>query len=152
MPTIDGAVRPTLRRFPDWPRRLDDFIRERRSQPYVYGSNDCGGWILDWIRAATGVDLMPGFDRPRSARAAARYLLSRGHRDVEGMALEVLGAPLASARLAGRGDVVSFVSGFEGEGAGERHLAIVTGVLAVTPGRDGVLWVPRPLWVSGWRI
>lgn len=135
-----------LTRRPDWPRRLDDFIRERRSRSYAYGRNDCGIWLLAWTQAATGVELLPGLVPPTSARAAARFLLARGHRDVEGLAFELLGAPLPSPRVAGRGDVVSF------EGAGERHLAIVTGAVAATPGRDTLLWVPRSLWKRGWKI
>lgn len=135
-----------LKRRPDWPRRLDAFIRERRSHPYVYGANDCGIWLLAWVAAATGIELLPGLTPPTTARAAARFLLARGHRDVAGLAVELLGPPLPTPKLAGRGDVVAFEQG------GDRHLAIVTGAAAATPGRDGILWVPRPLWQRGWKI
>lgn len=130
----------------DWPRRLDGFIRERRSRPYAYGTNDCGVWLLAWTLSATGVELLPGLVPPTTDRAAARFLLARGHRNIEGLATELLGPSLPSARLAGRGDMVSF------EGGGDRHLAIVTGVVAATPGRDELLWVPRALWKRGWKI
>lgn len=140
------SARLRASRRADWPRRLDGFVRERRSRPYAYGSNDCGIWLLAWTLEATGLDLLPGLVPPTTARAAARFLLARGHRDVEGLALELLGLPLPTARLAGRGDVISF------EADGDRHLAIVTGVVAATPGRDRLLWVPRPLWKLGWKI
>lgn len=143
------------RRFEDWPARLDRFIAERRSLPYAYGTNDCGVWVLDWARLATGVELMPGFVAPASARGYKRLLASRGHTGVEGLALEVLGLPLSSARRAGRGDVVSFEIDRPEDGiggAGERHLAIVTGVVAASPGLRGIVWVPRSLWKLGWKI
>lgn len=146
---------PVRGRRADWPARLDRFIGERRSLPYVYGRNDCGVWVLDWAREACGVELMPGFVPPTSARGYRRYLAGRRLHSIEGLALEVLGPPLSSSRLAGRGDVVSFAfdapeDGMGGEG--ERHLAIVTGVEAATPGRDHLVWVPRRLWKLGWKI
>lgn len=135
-----------LQRHPDWPQRLSAFIRDRRSVGYEYGTNDCGCLVLDAIAALTGAVLIPSADRPTSRAAAARFLVARGWGDVETMMTALLGPPLATPRLAGRGDVVSF------EAQGERHLALVAGTAAATPGRDGLLWVPRALWVNGWKV
>ncbi len=36
--------------------------------------------------------------------------------------------------------------------SGERHLAVVTGADAATPGPQGIVWVPRDQWINGWRV
>lgn len=135
-----------LKRFDDWPERLSAFIRERRTLPYAYGSNDCCTMVQDWVLLATGTDLMPGVVRPTSRIAGARFLLAGGFGDVEGLATRLIGAPLTSPSLAQRGDVVSFFAD------GEMHLAIVAGGNAVTPTEQGIGWVPRVLWVRGWKV
>lgn len=135
-----------LERFVDWPRRLSAFIEARRDTPYTYGSNDCGCFVLDGIRELTGVELLAPEQRPTSAAGALRFLVRNGYDDVEGMMTAMLGAPLATARLAQRGDVVSFEVG------NERHLALSTGPAAATPGRDKLLWAPCPLWCLAWKV
>lgn len=134
-----------LQRHPDWPAALAALLRERRTTPYVYGATDCGCLVLDAIEAMTGTVLISPADRPTSRVGAARFLLARGYGDVEGMMTALLGPALPTARLAGRGDVVSF------DAQGERHLAVCAGTSAATPGRDGLLWVPRALWLNGWK-
>lgn len=145
MSYINGTA-ASLRRREDWPNRLSSFLSARRHLPYAYGANDCAGWVLDWTLESTGVDLMPGVKRAESAVAAAKFLLSRGHRDIEGLAFEVLGSSLSSPRLARRGDIVSF------HADGEMHLAIVAGASAATPANEGLAWVPRAFWVNGWKL
>lgn len=135
-----------LRRRDDWPARLSAFVRAREHVPYVHGETDCACFCQAWIVEATGVDVMPGIDKPRSRIAAARFLVAGGFGDVEGLAAKVLGEPLPFPRLAGRGDIISF------EAEGERHLAVVVDADAATPGRDGILWVPRVAWINGWRV
>lgn len=135
-----------LRRFDDWPARLHAFVRARQSLPYVYGETDCASFAQAAILEMTGIDVMPGVVRPTSRIAAARFLLAGGYGDIEGLATELLGPPLESARLAGRGDIISF------EANGECHLGVVTGLDAATPGKDGILWVHRALWRRGWRV
>jgi hypothetical protein len=139
-----------LRRLDGWPSKLHAFIRERRNMPYEYGVNDCFWFAHGAILAMTSVDIMPGVVPPTSRIAAAKYLLSQGYGDVEDLVTIKLGAPLASTRLAGRGDVVSFTT--EQDAHRERHLAVVDGVGAITPGRDRLRWVPRVLWRAGWRV
>lgn len=135
-----------LQRHDDWPARLHAFVRSRASMPYVYGTNDCCCYVQAAILEMTGVDVMPGVVKPSSRVAAARFILSGGYGDVEGLVSRVLGPPLQTPRLAGRGDVISF------EEAGERHLGIVVGLDAATPARDGTIWVPRQIWRNGWRV
>lgn len=133
-------------RHSDWPRRLSALIRERRSLPYAYGHNDCFWFIHAAILGMTGADILPGVDRPASRYAAARFLVAGGYGDLEGLVTALLGPPLPTPKCAGRGDIVSFEHG------GERHLGLVTGTGAATPGRDGLLWVPRVLWRTGWQV
>jgi hypothetical protein len=142
--TIGAPAR--LCRVEDWPARLAGFLRERRSLPYAYGTNDCCTFVRDSVRAITGIDLMPGLRPPTTRRAGARFLLAGGYGDVEGLATRVLGAPLASPKLAGRGDIVSFWAD------DEMHLAVVAGLEAATPAQEGLAWVPRTLWRSGWKV
>lgn len=142
---VKASERRSLHRYPDWPQRLSAYVNERRSLPYVYGSNDCGSFVIDGIGALTGVDLLPNVVRPTSAVGAQRFLIVNGYGDVEGLMTALLGDPLPSPKLAQRGDVVSF------ESSGETHLALVVSSAAATPGRDGLLWVPRPMWRTGWK-
>lgn len=137
-----------LKRREDWPRRLHAFLRERRAQPYVYGSNDCFWFSHAAVMAMTDSDILPGVAPPMSRLAAARFLLARGYGDVEGLMTALVGPPRDSPKLMGRGDIVSFVNGE----SDQPHLAIVTGSSAATPGRDGILWVPRMMWRRGWRV
>lgn len=136
-----------FKRFEDWPRRLDGFVRERRNMPYEYGVNDCACFVRAWVLTATGVDLMPaGITLPNSTMSAVKFLLARGHDDMEGLATELLGAPLSTPKLAQRGDIISF------EGIGDKHLAVCIGVDAVTPGLNGLMRVLRQQWSQAWHI
>lgn len=135
-----------IQRLVYWPSRLSALIEARRHEPYAYGTTDCGCFVLDAILAVTGTDLVPPADRPTSRVGAARFLIARGYGDVESMMTALLGPALPTPKLAGRGDVVSF------EAKGERHLAVCAGTAAATPGRDGLLWVPRALWLAGWKV
>lgn len=139
-----------LRRLDDWPGRLHALMRQRRFVPYAYGSNDCFWFCQAAILAMTGTDILPGVDRPASRMAAARFLVAGGYGDIEGLVTFLLGPPLASPKLAGRGDIVSFEA--PRDPINERHLALVDGTGAATPGRDGLIWVPRVLWRRGWRV
>jgi hypothetical protein len=136
-----------LTRLPDWPARLSAFVSSRRDIPYAYGVNDCACFAQESVIALTGTDPLPGIERPKSWLGAARFLIANGWEDVEEMITAVLGPPLASPRLAQRGDIVSFASP-----GGERHLAVCTGGMAATPGGLGIEWVPLSEWRSAWKV
>lgn len=38
----------------NWPQLLQDFIESRRDEPFVFGSNDCFKFALDWFELVTG--------------------------------------------------------------------------------------------------
>lgn len=46
---------PTTRLL-DWHQFLTDLINERRTQPFIWGTNDCSLWAADAILSITGED------------------------------------------------------------------------------------------------
>lgn len=135
-----------MRRLPDWPSRLDGFIRERRSHPFVWGVNDCCTFAEGAVRAQTGVALLAGTARPATRFGAARFLLGRGHRDVAGLATELLGPSLRTPRLAQRGDVVCFFGGVADT------LGVCLGAHVCAPGASRLEFLPRSAIRIAWRV
>lgn len=43
-------------RHANWSRRLGDFLKERRSMPFAWGSNDCLAFAGAAVHALTGND------------------------------------------------------------------------------------------------
>lgn len=41
--------------------KLTKFLRHAASQEYQIGTWDCGFWLGDWVRAATGIDPIPDY-------------------------------------------------------------------------------------------
>jgi hypothetical protein len=129
-------------RAPDWPERLEAFLRARVDQPFAWGRQDCVTFAADAVMAMGCPDPIAdlrGWSNPRAAWRA----LDREH-----------GLPWALARryreqpigLAGRGDVGLIQSG--------RRLACVV-ILAgdcVGPGRDGLMLIPRADLISAYRV
>jgi hypothetical protein len=94
-----------VKRFEDWPRRLAAALEAARRQPFSWGEQDCALFAAGVVLAMTGADLAAAFRGRYATRAGAVALLgARG--GLEAVATEALGAPLANARLARRGDVV----------------------------------------------
>lgn len=145
MPLLTNAG-PSLVRLPDWQPRFSAFLRERRSLPYEYGVTDCACFAVDAVRVVTGTDLAPGVERPRSAIEGGRFLVAHGVRTIEELFAGTLGTPWEHLGQGRRGDLASFFA------AGETHMALVTGVAAVTPGPSGLVTVPSSLWRRAWRI
>lgn len=139
-----------MKRYEDWAKRLHALIRVRRHTPYSYGFNDCFWFAHAAVMAMTGTDILPGVTPPTSRMAAAKFLINNYSGDIEELLTARLGPPLATSRLAGRGDLVTFEPFYDP--FNERHIAVVDGRGAVTPGRDGLLWAPRVLWRSGWKV
>jgi hypothetical protein len=136
-----------LRRLDDWPSRLRAFIRSRRELPFAWGSNDCCTFAIGGgVEALTGVLLLPDVQRPTTELGAARFLLDRGHRDASGLATELLGEPLATPRLAQRGDVVALPAD---EGV---TLGICLGTDAAAPGPSGLVFAPLSCALKAWRV
>lgn len=103
-----------LLRFPDWPERLDAYLRTTREAPFAWGSNDCALRACDAVLAITGVDIAEDFRGRYTTRAGATRVMRR----LYGGNLETVAEKIAAARgmaevrpaLARRGDVVLFDS------------------------------------------
>lgn len=131
-------------RSADWPERLDAYIEARRNLPFAWGKQDCALFAVDWVREATGVDLIPHLRGSWHDEVSALRVLN----DVGGlrnMGEILLGAPISTA-FAGRGDlVVVDVTGRDG-------LGICLGATIAAPGEVGLTIVPRSLARLAWRV
>lgn len=136
-----------LTRLPDWKPRLARLVNDWRGLPYRYGETDCGCFMLAAVEAVTGVDLLPGVERPRHWIAAAKFFIARGWDDgVEDMMAALVGAGSEEVYGLLSGDVVSYEEG------GDLHLAVRVGDTALTPSIVGLRSVPSERWRKAWRI
>lgn len=134
------------RRREDWPLRLNAWLESIREKPFAWGVHDCVLGAADAVRMMTGVDPAAAFRGCYGTGfAASRILIEHG--GLEAMASAALGAPLASPRLAGRGDLVLVEAGIEGPA-----LAVVILADAAAPGPAGVTFVPMKDWRIAWRV
>ena len=134
-------------RHPDWPARLDAFLQQRRERPFRWGEHDCCLMALDWIEDATGVRLAEARGLYHDADGAAALLRERWDTgDLTALATLMLGPPLASPLLAGRGDLLAFRHG------GNVWLGLCAGPVGVAPGRRGLVTLPLSRAIYAWRI
>ena len=137
-----GAVR-----VPDWPARFDHFLAARRERPFQWGDHDCCLFALDWIEEATGRRLAEVRGLYCDADGAAALLRARwGTGDLTALATLMLGPPLASPLLAGRGDLLAFRHG------GNVWLGLCAGPVGVAPGKRGLVTLPLGRAVAAWRV
>ena len=137
-----GAVR-----HPDWPARFDHFLAARRERPFQWGDHDCCLFALDWIEEATGVRLAEVRGLYRDADGAAALLRQRwGTGDLIVVATSLLGEPLTTPLLAGRGDLLAFRHG------PHVWLGLCAGPVGVALGKRGLVTLPLSRTVSGWRV
>ncbi len=134
-------------RLPDWPARLDRFLAERRDRPFAWGGNDCCLFVLDWIAEATGTrPFDPRGQYHDQAEAAALLRKHWNTDDLTLVATDLLGQPLATPLLAGRGDVLAFQ---RDKGV---WLGLCVGSQGVAVGRRGLVTLPLSLAIYGWRV
>lgn len=130
----------------DWPLRLNAWLGEVRARPFAWGEFDCALGAAEAVLAMTGVDYAVEFRGAYfSKRDAVRLLAARG--GLEALVTQALGEPLATPKLAQRGDVVLVDSGAEGPA-----IAVVMGAEAAAPGPQGAVFVPMAQWQVGWRV
>ncbi len=147
-----------MKRFEDWPTRLDEFIESRRNQPFAWGSNDCCLFACDAVLAMTGEDLAADFRRKYSdARGAIQVLRDflKGIGDdaplVEALAVRVARIreiKEIAPRFAQRGDVVLFEDA-HGETLG---LVSLSGDDILAPGESELVRIPISSALRAWRI
>ena len=143
----------SLRRFDDWPARLDAFIAFRMNTPFAWGSNDCCLFAADAIVAMTGEDFAANNrGKFNSAYSALRFFRFRGPE----YGIAELAEELAALRgirevpplYAQRGDVMLL----------ERELGESLGIVSLhgtdiwAPGEEKLACVPFAQGLRAWRI
>ena len=141
-----------VRRFEDWPSRLDSFLESRRATPFSYGSHDCCLFAADAVLAITGVDPAASFrNRYKSAFGAMRRMREVcADATVWATARDVFGdlhLPEIDPLFAQRGDVV-LVS----HSAGESLAVIAPDGWPVAPDDIGWKRSDRAYALTAWRI
>lgn len=98
-----------LMRFPDWPERLDEFLRGRAATPFLWGKHDCCAFACDGVFVQCGVDPMKRARGKYKTERGALSWLRRNGGDLSAVA-DVLGEEAGlqkiSPLMAGRGHVV----------------------------------------------
>ncbi|MBS4049068.1 MAG: hypothetical protein KG075_22175 [Alphaproteobacteria bacterium] len=140
-----------LKRFDNWPALQASFIEQRRSIPIIWGQNDCVLFSLDQVAAITGLDAAADIrGKYNSAMGAARRMKALyGSPDLSVAATKFAarwgGIEIPTA-VCGRGDLVLHRSP-EGPALG-----VCVGRQFVSPGENGLVWLPMKLALRGWRV
>lgn len=139
-----------LKRFDDWPERLDIFIKQRMKMKFKWGGNDCCTFTADAIIAMTGKDIASSFRMKYNSRSgAARFILQYG--SLFGLACSVakdFNLKIMSGKRASRGDMVYIRS--ERDALGVMNLS-GDGAWFVTES-IGLSVAPVNLCIASWRI
>lgn len=123
-----------MKRFPDWEKRLYEFLESHSERPFEWGRRDCALFTCDAVLAMTGVDLAAECRGRYSTREEAESLL----RELSGGALEVYAAQVAERnalepiplQFARRGDVVLW----NAPGGWTLGIVGLDGIFALFPG------------------
>ena len=133
-----------LKRFEDWPRRLDAAIEGARKRPFSWGSHDCALFAADVVVALTGEDLAAyGRGHYDSAETALRMISAGG--GLAAIATKALGEPVPVPQ-ARRGDVV-LRCGEHGP-----SLGICLGARCAFTGFEGLVFVPLNECEQAWHV
>lgn len=138
-----------MKRFADWPARLNRFFEARELRPFAWGANDCSTFAADDVRELTGVDLLTDCS-PRWGDATEAGLTIRRERGLLGALNRRLGAPLQTPALAQRGDVL-LVRAPLAQGH-TRFVAVCDSDRWAAPGAGGLLRGPLAQAVKAWRV
>lgn len=92
-----------LKRFEDWPERLDNFLSQDFCFDWV--NLNCTLFVSDAVLAITGVDHASDYRDITSKKDMIDKMRS-SYGDIENATTEKLGKPLSSVNFAMRGDVV----------------------------------------------
>ena len=138
-------------RHPDWPSRLDRYVRSAQGKRFRRGRDDCALFACGAIAAMTGEDPGAWFrGRYRSAfaaRHALRLFAGGGLAETVEKLAERHQATEVAPLQARRGDLV-LAQGFEGIDA----LGICVGRAAAFMMPRGLTFVPMDRVLRAWRI
>lgn len=135
-----------LKRFPDWPRRLETAIDDARFRAFCWGRHDCALNAADCVAAITGHDFGAAFRGSYdSAFGAARALKREGYAGLWDFFDRNL--PRGSGRP-GRGDLV----GIHDETGAEAMAVVGLDGGAYIAGPDGLTLWPLDQIERVWRV
>jgi hypothetical protein len=130
-------------RFEDWPRRLDDYLREHERRPFAWGSHDCCTFAACCVEALTGENPMRRY-RYRTERGALRALARDGGLE-RAVAVALAGREIPPL-TAQRGDVVLFTY------QGQPVVGVCVGTHIASPGPAGLSRTPISAATRAWRV
>lgn len=131
----------------DWPKRLMAVVARARTQPFVWGENDCALFTADAIQAMTGVDYAAAVrGKYTTEYGATKTLLAQGYSSLDDYVTDRFGEPLPSVLAAARGDIVQVKTD------GGLSLAICLGTHAAVVGGGGVIFLDASYWRKAWRV
>lgn len=128
-----------------WEADLNAYLAAKRSEPFVWGSNDCALFIAGAVEAMTGVDPAQQYRGQYKTDLGAMKALKRLGEGTLDKTLDATFKPIATGFI-GRGDLV-----WNGDSVG-----VCIGSEALFAGEEGsqpgLVRVPRGEWVRGWRV
>lgn len=152
-------MKPALKRFEDWPTRLDAFIASRMKSPFVWGEQDCCMFAGSAVNAMTGVDLCARFREKYSTASGAAKILwdteTHSIRVLMQFTAELWRLPEIPVSFAQRGDLVLIEQKRNGNQARMEHgMGIVSldGTEAWAAGAEGIVTVPVLRCQLAWKI
>lgn len=136
-----------LHRLPDWPTRLDNFLRARATVPFAWGANDCVTFAAHAVLAITGVDPLHDHRGKWASGSQARAYLDTSLADAAARTLALFAAQQIPIAFARRGDVGLTAGNVCGD-----TFCVRIADRWVGPGEDGMVTVepPRLAWAIGW--
>jgi hypothetical protein len=150
-----------LKRYSNWPTRLHLLIQNSKDVPFDWGRRNCGLFVTQWIREATGVDLGAPFLGKATDEASAEAIFLNGFSGPT--ALGDFAASIAAANsiaevlpvtYAQRGDVVWVDNSTALNPSAYGALGVVStdGKNAVCMSEKGTVRVHMQHWKRAWRI
>lgn len=141
-----------MKRFEDWPTLLDQFLLERKSEPFVWGKNDCCLFACDAVLRMTGIDLAKDFrgkyDSQLDAMKAIKKFGAKSVGDLADTIASKHGIVSLVSTYAQRGDVALLDLEY-GESLG---IVSLNGCEIWVPGTDKIEVVPTMKALRAWRI
>jgi hypothetical protein len=137
-----------MTRYPDWARRLAEYLASARRTPFAWGRHDCCTFAADAVVAMTGEDAIAAMrGKYTTQQGAARHIARAG--SLHALVARQIGEPMQTPALAGRGDVVLFEMV---EPYGPQALGICVGAHIAAPGPQGMVTLPITVATAAWRI
>ena len=139
---------PVVKRYEDWPRRMEAAVDAAQSRPFVWGHWDCCLFVAEVTRAMTGEDIAALYRGKYKSRRGAYALLKRiVGGGVHEAAVRAFGAPLAYPLTARRGDAV-LLDTPDGDALG---ICAGPRILVPRPG-EGLAAFPIAAARAAWRV